>query len=222
MSAEGPVNTERWDENSVILIESPLSKLHRKLLLSLSRFSTLARKDAPLLDLGCGSGPFLTRFKAEGFSKLYGLEPDPALIANIPKGLADVREGKAEKLPFESGFFSTVWVYGVLHHLTGPDHYRAACREIERVLAPGGRVFIMEPGRYKVFRAIEELAGVLGLVSKTFKAFCETMDEERPLQHKFLKEHAVVREELQRLGLVPEVDTYFVYSWLYTARKPAA
>lgn len=221
MSAEGPVNTQRWDENSFILIESPLSKLHRKTLLSLSKFSTLADKSRPLLDLGCGSGPFLRRFKAEGFQKLYGLEPDPALIANIPKGVADVREGKAEKLPFDSGFFQTVWVYGVLHHLTGPDHYRAACREIARVLAPGGRVFIMEPGRYKTFRAIEELAGVLGVVSKTFKAFKETMDEERPLQHKFLKEHGAVRDELTELGFAADVDTYFIYSWLYTGKKPA-
>lgn len=220
MSADGPVNTQRWDENSVVLIESPLAKLHRKTLLSLSRFSALAPKDEPLLDLGCGSGPFLRRFRSEGFTKLYGLEPDPALIANIPKGVADVREGKAEKLPFDSGSFATVWVYGVLHHLSGPEHYRAACREIARVLRPGGRVFIVEPGRYRTFRLIEEVAGVLGLVSRTFRAFKETMDEERPLQHLFLREHAVVREELTALGLAAEVDDYFIYSWLFTARKP--
>ena len=141
------------------------------------------------------------------------------LVANIPKGLGDVRVGKAEALPFESDFFQTVWVYGVLHHLSGPDAYRAACKEIVRVLAPGGRVFIMEPGRYRTFQAIEAAAGVLGLVSKTFRALRETMDEERPLQHLFLREHGVVREELERLGLTPEVDSYFVYSWLYTARK---
>lgn len=220
MSSDGPVNTQRWDDNSVVLIESPLAKAHRRMVLARSGFSRLAKPGAgPLLDLGCGSGPFLRFFRSQGFTALYGLEPDPALVANIPKGLADVRLGKAESLPFDSGFFETVWVYGVFHHLSGPAAYRAACAEIVRVLRPGGRVFVMEPGRYLTFRAIEAAAGVLGLFSKTFRALRETMDEERPLQHLFLKEHGCVRTAFGELGLGAEVDDYFLYSWLYTARK---
>ncbi len=222
MSGGEAVNTARWDANSVVLIESPLAKAHRKLILRHARFEALATdKKGALLDLGCGSGPFLKFFRSEGFENLSGLEPDPALVANIPKGVADVRIGKAEQLPFADASFDYVWVYGVLHHLTGPEGYRAASAEIARVLKPGGLVFIMEPGRYKFFLVMEAAAKALGLFSKTFRALRETMDEERPLQHRFLKEHGVVRERLLAGGLQPLVDDYFLYTWLFTARKPA-
>jgi SAM-dependent methyltransferase len=184
-------------------------------------FSRLATdKSGALLDLGCGSGPFLRYFHSLGYARLFGLEPDPALIANIPPGLADVRKGVAEAVPFADASFDYVWVYGVLHHLPGPDSYRAACGEISRVLKPGGIVFILEPGRYWTFRAMEAAAKMLGAFSRTFRALRETMDEERPQQHDFLQNHGVVRDSLLERSLERLVDDYFFYTWLFVARKP--
>lgn len=219
---ESRVNTDRWNENAVRLTESPLARAHRRLMVWLSRFPALAKPDHALLDFGCGAGPFLKHFKSLGFSRLSGVEPDSALVAQIPKGLADVRVGAGEKLPFPDASFDVVWVYCVLHHLERLPAYRAACGEIDRVLKPGGLVFINEPGRYRVFLALEAVAKALGSVSKTWRAFRETMDEERTLQHFFLQNHGAVRDRLLELGFSPLVDDYVAYSWIFTARKPGA
>ncbi len=148
-------NSEDWDKNSRILIESSLSKLHRKLLLSLSKFTGLVRKTDKILDLGCGSGAFLVYFSAAGYSELYGIEPDKELVKFIPESIAQVKIGIAEEIPFADNFFDVVYVYGVLHHLkTDEEIYRLACKEAARVVKPNGHIFIIEPGRYYVLSPV--------------------------------------------------------------------
>ncbi len=177
-------------------------------------------RNKKILDLGCGSGPFLQYFTERGYTNLYAIEPDKDLIKNIPATVkVDVRVCMAEQIDFESEMFDVVFVYGVLHHLKGVAAYREACREICRVLKPGGQVFIMEPGQYQVFRAMEAGVKVLGYVSRTFKAFSECLDEERETQHFFIRNHGVVRDTLLEGGLRPVVDRYFLYSWIFTATK---
>lgn len=215
------VNTQRWDENAAILISSPLSRLQRRTLLRRCRFSELVSKDKRIMDLGCGHGPFLSYFWSEGYRSLGAIEPDPKLTKSIPSHIkADIKHCKAEKIDFPDASFDAVWVYGVLHHLKGLDAYRACCDEIKRVLKPGGVAFILEPGRYRLFLAMEAVAKVLGLVSKTFRAFSETMIEEEKEQHFFLQNHGEVRDRLKASGMQVLVDDYFIYTWLFTVRKP--
>jgi SAM-dependent methyltransferase len=221
--SKGPtLNTAEWNENASVLVESPLARIHRNLMIRRTRLEELLTdRSARVLDLGCGSGPFLAYFASRGFGELYGVEPEEALIEKIPEPLRGrVRADKAEQLSFEDGFFDAVFVYCVLHHLKGDTAYREACAEIDRVLKPGGLVFIVEPGRYKTFLALEAASAVLGLVSKTFRALYATMVEERPEQHHFLRNHHVVREALEQRRIQALVDDYFIYSWIYTARKP--
>lgn len=221
MSDKASVNTDHWNANSVVLIESTLSKLHRKAILNRSRFTELAGKEMRIMDMGCGSGPFLAYFWSQGYRNLAAIEPDPELTKNIPSHIkVDVRHCLAEHIDFPDESFDVVFVYGVLHHLKGIESYRAACAELYRILKPGGMIFIMEPGRYRLFVALEIVAGMLGLVSKTFRAFAETMRQERPEQHFFLKNHDAVRQCLLGKGLKALKDDYFLYSWLFTARKP--
>lgn len=215
------LNTDQWNENATVLVESPLARFHRSLMVGRARLEELLTdRTARVLDLGCGSGPFLAYFASRGFKEIYGVEPEEALIAKIPELLrSQVKPDKAEKLSFGDDFFDAVFVYCVLHHLKGDEAYRQACAEIERVTKPGGLVFVIEPGRYRTFLAVEAASAVLGLVSKTFRALYATMVEERPEQHHFLRNHHVVREELERYGFKPIVDDYCIYSWIYTARK---
>jgi SAM-dependent methyltransferase len=221
MSGETNVNTSQWNANSVVLIDSPLARAHRRLMLRLGGFTSLVRKDMKILDVGCGSGPFLAFFWSQGYRDLAAIEPDPALTKNIPSSVkVDLRNCMAEKIDFPDASFDVVFVYCVLHHLKGLDAYRAVCAEIHRVLKPGGVVFISEPGRYRVFLAMEAAAYLLGFVSKTFKAFYGTMKEERPEQHFFLKNHNVIRQSLLSKGLRVLKDDYFFYSWIFTAQKP--
>lgn len=222
MSGTTPVNTSQWNANSVVLVESSLAKAHRALMLRLAGFHSLVRKDMKIMDLGCGSGPFLAYFWSRGYRSLAAIEPDAALTKNIPPHVqVDLRHCAAERIDFPDATFDVVFVYCVLHHLKGIEAYRAACSEIHRVLKPGGMVFISEPGRYRVFRALEAASYLLGFVSKTFKAFYGTMEEERTEQHFFLKHHGVVREALLGKGFRALKDDYFFYSWIFTAQKQA-
>ncbi|MGR8979416.1 MAG: class I SAM-dependent methyltransferase [Gammaproteobacteria bacterium] len=49
----------------------------------------------------------------------------------------------AQKLPFADGVFSNVLAIDVLHHIELPVRF---FRESERVLRPGGRIVLLEPG----------------------------------------------------------------------------
>lgn len=53
---------------------------------------------------------------------------------------AELRIADAEYLPFQDGSFDLVYSWGVLHHT--PDTAQAM-RELQRVLAPGGRLKVM-------------------------------------------------------------------------------
>jgi ubiquinone/menaquinone biosynthesis C-methylase UbiE len=222
MSGNDPVNTARWNSNSATLIESPLARLHRRIIFHFSLFDKLVKdKGSRIIDIGCGLGPFLSYFWSKNFRNLAAIEPDPELAKGIPSHIKlDLRHCPAEHIDFPDKSFDVVFVYGVLHHLLGLEAYREACQEIHRILKPGGLVFIVEPGRYHVFLCMEFLAKVFGVVSKTFRAFYETMEEERPLQHFFLKNHGHVRNYLHELGFSPLADKYFFYSWIFTAQKP--
>lgn len=219
--AETSFNSTSWNENSRILIESKLAKAHRKLLLKKAKFYSLTSdKKKKILDLGCGSGPFLRKFSSNGYTNLCGLEPDKELIKFIPDHLADVKVGVAEKIPFSDSYFDTIFVFCVLHHLqANEDSYIKACNEIYRVLKPGGSVFIIEPGRYKVFRFMELVSKVLGKASKTFRALSETMDEEKREQHFFLKNHSLIKKFFIEKKDNIIVDKYFFYSWIFVVKK---
>lgn len=219
-SLHASTNSPEWQANSVVLIESPLAKLHRSVVIGRSGFFKLVEKDKRILDLGCGSGPFLSYFSSKGYGNLCGIEPDAALIRNIPEGLAEVKNCRAEDIDYPDGHFDVVFIYCVLHHLKGAEVYRAACLEVDRVLKPGGLVFIMEPGRYRLFLVIEGVAKFLALFSRTFRAFAATMVEEEEDQHFFLINHRVVADAMIGRGFQAVVDDYFIYSWIFTARKP--
>jgi SAM-dependent methyltransferase len=49
----------------------------------------------------------------------------------------------AHRLPFSAGVFSNVYLFDVLHHLQCPHMFFS---EAERILRPGGRVVMVEPG----------------------------------------------------------------------------
>ena len=221
MSDEEAVNTERWNDNFAILMESRLASLYRKIMLYRSQFTALlADKEKRIVDIGCGFGASLAYLWSQGYRNLAAIEPDARLTKNFPAHMkVDLRHCKAEKIDFPDQSFDAVLVYGILHHLDGLDAYWAACDEIERILKPGGFVFIIEPGRYWVLVMLEPIFKALGLISKTFKAYGQHMDEEWPEQRFFLKNHGLVRNYLLRKGFQTRVDDYCIYTWLFTIQK---
>jgi len=93
-----------------------------------------------LLDVGCGDGENLLRFRHLPL-KLAGLEVSrPRLQAARAHGL-DVLQGRGEALPFAGRSSDMIYIAHVLHHVRQYDRVLA---EIQRCLAPGGVVFVVE------------------------------------------------------------------------------
>lgn len=100
-----------------------------------------------VLDLGCGPGAAVrtaATIVTEG--RAVGVDRSPPMVELARRRSADFSNvrfevGAAEDLPFPDGEFSVVWSVHSYHHW---DDHDAGLAEIRRVLAPGGRVFIME------------------------------------------------------------------------------
>lgn len=96
------------------------------------------------LDLGCGFGrmtPWIDTFA----TTTYGVDPNPEMIelaeAYYPE--IEFRTASAQQLPFADDQFDVVFTRGVLAHIP-PENIERATAEIQRVLAPGGRVLLLE------------------------------------------------------------------------------
>ncbi|MET3839668.1 class I SAM-dependent methyltransferase [Bradyrhizobium sp. OAE829] len=95
------------------------------------------------LDIGAGRGIASYALARDGFA-VTALEPDPSKIVGAAAirmlahdaGIAiDIVEEVSERLPFADASFDVVFARAVLHHTTNLED---ACREIYRVLKPGG------------------------------------------------------------------------------------
>ncbi|WP_051377730.1 class I SAM-dependent methyltransferase [Derxia gummosa] len=115
----------------------------------LARLADLMPADgqARALDLGCGAGhaAFAIAPKA---ARVTACDPTPEMLAVVAdeaarRGLTNlvVARAAAERLPFEDASFDAVVTRMSAHHWTDLD---AALGEIRRVLAPGGRLVVID------------------------------------------------------------------------------
>lgn len=92
------------------------------------------------LDVGCGPGALTARLVERlGVDAVVGVDPSAWFVAAVRArfpGL-DVREGRAEALPFADGSFDAVLAQLVVHFMDDPV---AGLREMGRVARPGATV----------------------------------------------------------------------------------
>ncbi|ACA18707.1 transcriptional regulator, ArsR family [Methylobacterium sp. 4-46] len=100
-----------------------------------------------LLDLGTGTGRMLALL-APRATRATGLDANHAMLsvarANLERqGLArvDLRQGDIHAPPFSRGSFDLVLIHQVLHYLDDPAR---ALREAARLVAPGGRLLVVD------------------------------------------------------------------------------
>lgn len=100
-----------------------------------------------LLEVGCGEGANLATLRALGNTARYtGFDCFPAKVAFCRTTHRDGRFLVADArrpFPFRDGAYDRVLIRDILHHLAEPDRAHVL-RESMRVLAPGGRLWIVE------------------------------------------------------------------------------
>lgn len=97
-----------------------------------------------LVDVGTGTGRMLALF-AGGASHACGIDRSPEMLrlarAKLDGAAIELRQGDIGALPLEDGCADTVILHQVLHYLPAPE---TAIGELARILAPGGRLFIVD------------------------------------------------------------------------------
>lgn len=120
-----------------------------------------------VLEIGCGTGNLvMLAAHAEPAAVITGIDPDPEAISWARRKAAragaavTLREGFAEEIPLADGSVDRVLSSFMLHHVSAPDRV-LALREARRVLAPGGRLHLVDIDRGEpvpLARAVSRLA----------------------------------------------------------------
>ena len=100
-----------------------------------------------LVDIGTGTGRMIELF-APAAENALGIDRSPemlrlarAKLAEAGLGSVELRQGDMYALPLESGTADTVIIHQVLHYAQNPT---AAVAEAARLLAPGGRLLVVD------------------------------------------------------------------------------
>jgi len=95
-------------------------------------------------DLGCGPGELLTALASKA-RRLIGVDASPAMLdlarKNVKLAGASLRVGELEHLPLADAESQAAVLSLTLHHLSDPQ---AALGEAHRVVAPGGRLVVVD------------------------------------------------------------------------------
>lgn len=109
----------------------------------------LPLKGARVLDVGCGIGAYVEKFRALE-ARAFGVDIDAERLgrARREKGLDTVALSVSEQLPFPAGVFDGVLLHEVIEHVSDD---RATIGEAHRVTRSGGVVIIFAPNRLYPF-----------------------------------------------------------------------
>lgn len=148
-----------------------------------------------LLDVGCGEGVLVERYRARGRA-VTGVD------AHYTS--EHVHRGSLLELPFEDGTFEAALCLDVLEHLALLDQPRAV-REIYRVLTPSGRLLLSVPNLAHLHSRLRFLLG--GRLTRT--SALERHPGDRPVAEyvSLLEEHGFAI--LRRKGIFPTVPFLF-------------
>lgn len=124
----------------------------------------MVRPGDRVLDLGCGSARLLASIAAlNEDASFVGVDLSAAMIATGNESLRHTAtrnvslriDDMTELSTVEPGSVDVVLSSMAMHHLPDADRLRRCFEAIERVTAPGARVFISDFGRLKSLKSVE-------------------------------------------------------------------
>ncbi len=92
-----------------------------------------------VLDVGCGSKPYLRYFEGH-VDQYFGIDIEKETHDHSNEDVNLIFDG--ETLPFEDGSFDSAVTFQVLEHVFAPDRFVS---ELRRVLRPGGALLLTAP-----------------------------------------------------------------------------
>jgi ArsR family transcriptional regulator len=141
-----------------------------------------------LVDIGTGTGRMLALFGGEARHAL-GVDRSPEMLrlarvklAEAGLAAAELRQGDMYSLPLPSGSADTVIIHQVLHYAQQPA---AAVAEAARLLAPGGRLLVIDFAPHEREELRERDAHIrLGFADEAMVRYLEAASlEARVLEH---------------------------------------
>jgi ubiquinone/menaquinone biosynthesis C-methylase UbiE len=108
----------------------------------LERLLTDLSASSPVLEVGCGSGNYISTIRKMIGCECHGIEPSEAMLAEARKKDAETlwRKGSAESLLHPPGRFTFILCVDVIHHLSNVPLFIA---EMFRTLSHRGRACIV-------------------------------------------------------------------------------
>ncbi|MBI2053761.1 MAG: class I SAM-dependent methyltransferase [Candidatus Staskawiczbacteria bacterium] len=125
---------------------------HKKFLQSNKKFP----QGTTVLDLGCGTGEFLSELEKRG-CKVFGVDFDGEAIKSARRhfNLQNVYD-----MPFEDFFkkedlprFDFIFCFEVLQYLDMPLEF---AKNLRKILKPGGRIILSQPSKNRMLQGVDE------------------------------------------------------------------
>lgn len=154
----------------------PWSLYHQPIDRALQQFLGGLRRDAKVLNVGCGM--FLNLPDLPQHVKYTGTDIDPRAVeacaqTHAGRGVEFVRS-EPLKLPFADGAFDAAYATEVIEHCDRPEDW---LRELIRVVRPGGKILLTTPNydstalKFLEATALEAVARVQGFTRKGIHPF---------------------------------------------------
>lgn len=117
---------------------------------------TIDVSKAKILDVGCGTGLFMSPLVKWGCTELYGVDgPTDYAGRALERGYKEVKfvdDLCSSKLPYEDNTFDLIVCKDVFEHLLDPVF---ALDEIRRVLRPGGKLLLHVPNHFPLYGRVK-------------------------------------------------------------------
>jgi SAM-dependent methyltransferase len=105
-------------------------------------FQSFVRRDARVLDIGCGYGEFINYIRA---SEKYGIDLNPTARAHLNPDVRFLEQDCSQPWPIPDGSLDVVFTSNFFEHLPSKDSLRDTMSQAFRCLSPGGIIIAMGP-----------------------------------------------------------------------------
>ena len=162
-----------------------------------------------LLDVGCSSGAFVRAALHHGFNA-SGMDYSEEAVAHARNtDNLDVFQGHVEKIPAEDNSYDIITLIQVIEHF---DHPMEALAELQRVLKPGGLLYLETVNYQKLYwleRYFSFLKPLYFKVRKQESPWWKDRLPWVPFDHYYHWTPRTIRKALRKAGFQQEESHYF-------------